>query len=67
MFGDCWLACECGVNSGWMSFGNSATGSAREVSWEKVLRFLVVNHFLDPGSEFRVHRQWYSLARWTSC
>jgi hypothetical protein len=29
------------------------------VSWEKVLRPLVVNRLLDPGSEFRVHRQWY--------
>ena len=29
------------------------------VSWEKVLQLLVVNHLLDPGSEFRVHRQWY--------
>jgi len=29
------------------------------VSWEKVLRLLVVNRLLDPGSEFLVHRQWH--------
>ena len=29
------------------------------VSWEKVLRLLVVNRLLDPGSEFRVHRHWF--------
>ena len=29
------------------------------MSWEKVLRLLVVNRLLDPGSEFHVHRQWY--------
>jgi hypothetical protein len=29
------------------------------VSWEKVLRLLVVNRLIDPGSEFRVHRQWF--------
>jgi transposase len=29
------------------------------VSWEKVLQLLVVNRLLDPGSEFRVHRQWF--------
>ena len=29
------------------------------MSWEKVLRLLVVNRLLDPGSEFRVHRQWF--------
>jgi transposase len=29
------------------------------VPWEKVLRLLVVNRLLDPGSEFRVHRLWF--------
>jgi hypothetical protein len=33
---------------------------AREaVSWEKVLQLLVVNNLIDPGSEFRLHRQWF--------
>jgi transposase len=34
-------------------------GSREDVPWEKVLQLLVVNRLLDPGSEFRVHRQWY--------
>jgi hypothetical protein len=29
------------------------------VSWAKVLQLLVVNRWIDPGSEFRVHRQWF--------
>jgi transposase len=29
------------------------------VSWEKVLRLLVVNRLVAPGSEFRLHRQWF--------
>ena len=29
------------------------------MSWEKVLRLLVVNRLLEPGSEFRVHRHWF--------
>jgi transposase len=29
------------------------------VSWEKVLQLLVVNRLLEPGSEFRGHRQWF--------
>jgi transposase len=29
------------------------------VDWEKVLRLLVVNRLIDPGSEFRAHRQWF--------
>ena len=27
--------------------------------WAKVLQLLVVNRLIDPGSEFRVHRQWF--------
>ena len=49
-----------GINWGWMSFGGSVCGRGREkVSWEKVLRLLVVNRLLEPGSEFRVHRHWF--------
>ena len=29
------------------------------MSWEKVLRLLVVNRLLKPGSEFHLHRQWF--------
>jgi len=29
------------------------------VSWAKVLQLEVVNCLLDPGSDFRLHRQWY--------
>jgi hypothetical protein len=29
------------------------------VSWAQVLKLLVVNRLIDPGSEFRVHRQWF--------
>jgi hypothetical protein len=28
-----------------------------EVGWAQVLQLLVVNRLIDPGSEFRVHRQ----------
>jgi hypothetical protein len=34
--------------------------SKREaVPWERVLQLLVVNRLIDPGSEFRLHRQWF--------
>jgi transposase len=29
------------------------------VRWEQVLELLVVNRLIDPGSEFRLHRQWF--------
>jgi len=59
-FGHCWLACELWSQLGLDEFWQQRLPEAREsVSWEKVLRLLVVNRLLDPGSEFRVHRQWY--------
>jgi transposase len=59
-FGNCWLACELWRQLGLDEFWQQRLPEAREaVSWEKVLRLLVVNRLLDPGSEFRVHRQWF--------
>ena len=60
IFGSCWLACELWQQLGLDEFFQQRLPAGREsVSWEKVLRLLVVNRLLDPGSEFRVHRQWY--------
>lgn len=60
VFGNCWLACELWQQLGLDEFWQQRLPEAREaVSWEKVLRLLVVNGLLDPGSEFRVHRQWF--------
>ena len=59
-FGSCWLACELWHQLGLDEFWQERLPEAREaVSWEKVLRLLVVNRLLDPGSEFYVHRQWF--------
>jgi len=60
VFGSCWLACELWHQLGLHEFWGQRLPEAREaVSWEKVLRLLVVNCLLDPGSEFRLHRQWF--------
>jgi transposase len=60
LFGSCWLACEMWQQLGLQEFWDSRlAGSREDVAWEKVLQLLVVNRLLDPGSEFRVHRQWY--------
>src|SRR6516162_10092612 len=60
VFGNCWLACELWHQLGLDEFWQTHLPEAREgVSWEKVLRLLVANRLLDPGSEFRVHRQWF--------
>ena len=60
IFGNCWLACELWYQLGLDEFWQQRLPESREaVSWEKVLRLLVVNRLLDPGSEFHVHRQWF--------
>jgi len=62
MFGNCWLGCELWRQLQLQEFWEEklSTQVKREtVPWEKVLRLLVVNRLIDPGSEFRLHRQWY--------
>jgi transposase len=59
-FGGCWLACELWRQLRLDEFWQARLPEGREdVPWEKVLRLLVVNRLLEPGSEFRVHRQWF--------
>ena len=59
-YGSCWLACEVWHQPGLDEFWQTRLPESREaVSWEKVLQLLVVNRLLDPGSEFRLHRQWF--------
>jgi transposase len=59
-FGACWLGCELWHQLGLDEFWQQRLPEAREaVSWEKVLQLEVVNCLLDPGSEFRLHRQWF--------
>jgi hypothetical protein len=48
-----------GANFVWRIFWQQRMTEGREaVSWEKVLRLLVVNRWIDSGSEFRVYRHW---------
>jgi hypothetical protein len=59
-FGNCWLACELWQQLGLGSFWEERLPRGREeVPWTKVLQLLVVNQLVDPGSEFRLHRQWF--------
>jgi len=59
-FGNCWLASELWRELGLTEFWQGRLPAGREtVRWEKVLRLLVVNRLLEPGSEFRVHRHWF--------
>lgn len=59
-FGNCWLACALWRQLDLDGFWQQRLPQGREtVAWEKVLQVLVVNRLIDPGSEWRVHRQWF--------
>jgi transposase len=59
-FGNCWLANGLWHELGLAEFWGVRLDSGREgVSWAKVLELLVVNRLIAPGSEFRLHREWF--------
>ena len=59
-YGNCWLGCELWRQLQLDQFWSEKLPEGREsVAWAQVLELLVVNRLIDPGSEFRVHRQWF--------
>ena len=59
-FGDCWLGCWLWDRLDLSSFWKMQLIDSRgDVPWDKVLQLLVINRLIDPGSELRIHRQWF--------
>ena len=59
-FGNCWLGCELWRQLRLDEFWRRKLPAGREaVRWAQVLELLAVNRLIDPGSEFRLHRQWF--------
>jgi transposase len=59
-YGNCWLGCELWGQLQMDRFWTEKLPQGREsVAWAQVLELLVVNRLIEPGSEFRVHRQWF--------
>jgi len=59
-YGNCWLGCELWRQLELDQFWERRLPRGREdVAWPQVLELLVVNRLIDPGSEFRLHRQWF--------
>src|SRR5713101_5914084 len=59
-YGNCWLGCELWRQLQLDRFWSEKLPQGREsVAWPQVLELLVVNRLIDPGSEFRLHRQWF--------
>lgn len=59
-FGNCWLGCtvwrQLELDRFWLEKLGAERGA---VPWPKVLELLVVNRLIEPGTEFRLHRQWF--------
>ena len=59
-WGACWLADTLWRQLHLDDFFHEKLGRSREgTDWEKVLRVLVIYRLLSPGSEWRLHRQWF--------
>jgi transposase len=59
-YGNCWLGCELWRQLQLDRFWAEKLPRGREsVAWPQVLELLAVNRLIDPGSEFRLHRQWF--------
>ena len=59
-FGNCWLGQLVWRQLGLDKFWDEKLGARRgEVPWALVLELLAINRLIDPGTEFRLHRQWF--------
>jgi transposase len=59
-YGNCWSGCELWRQLQLDQFWSEKLPEGRErVAWAQVLELLVVNRLIDPGSKFRLHRQWF--------
>jgi hypothetical protein len=59
-FGNCWLGQSVWRQLGLDKFWEEQLGARRgEVPWALVLELLAINRLIEPGSEFRLHRQWF--------
>lgn len=60
-WGACWVATRLWADLRLEEFWASRLPASREgTSWRHVLQTLVTYRLIDPGSEFRLHRQWYA-------
>jgi transposase len=59
-WGACWLACELWDQLRLDDFWSPRLPPSRQgTRWLNVLKTLVTYRLIDPGSEWRLHRQWY--------
>src|SRR5882757_8140396 len=60
-WGACWLACHLYEQLGLDGFWGDRLAASREgTSWRHISQTLVCYRLIDPGSEWRLHRQWFA-------
>lgn len=59
-WGACWLACELWQQLRLDDFWRPRLAPSREgTDWLEILKILASYRLIDPGSEWRLHREWY--------
>ncbi len=59
-WGACWVGCRLWDQLPWSEFWRERLPDSREgTCWRHVLETLTVYRLIDPGSEWRLHRQWF--------
>lgn len=59
-WGACWLSCHLYRQLGLDAFWQARLPDSRQgTRWRDILQTLVCYRLIDPGSEWRLHRQWY--------
>ena len=59
-WGACWLACQLYEQLGLDRFWAERLPPSREgTCWQHIVQTLVCYRLIDPGSEWRLHRQWF--------
>jgi len=59
-WGACWVGCQLWEQLGLDEFWRERLADSREgTCWSNVLATLTIYRLIDPGSEWRLHRQWF--------
>ena len=60
-WGACWVACLLWQQLNLDAFWSQRLAASREgTDWKTLLQVLTIYRLLDPGSEWRLHRQWWA-------
>ena len=60
-WGACWVACLLWQQLNLDAFWSQRLSASREgTDWKSLLQVLTIYRLLDPGSEWRLHRQWWA-------